>query len=142
MFSLFIVKDSHQNSPPILINRIINTDASTVLVQQLIYYDDDGDLVEFEMGIDTENKTYGPLHGIANITEDGILTYEPDAYYYGWDELTIIMIETTVPDGVAPYVVEETVRINVHEVPFAPWIFLELTMGLNKTKNRWRLFTG
>ena len=73
--------------------------------------DVDGDAVM--ASIQAEN---GPSHGIASITQDGTLTYTPDADYYGSDSLTYTVSDKTATALSTSKTVDITV-VSINDPP-------------------------
>ena len=135
IFAVYIVDDTHQNSPPVLLTKTLVTERNTVLSTQLLYSDPENDTVEFTLAVE-------PHSGTANMSSDGWLVYEPYPLFFGQDVMAIILNETDLPGRIQENWVEEVVRIEVRETPVAPALFLQLNEDLAKGGTPWRAFTG
>ena len=135
MFALYIVTSTPLNHPPLLLSKLLSTDRNTDISTQLEYYDRENDKVEFSL-------LQEPEHGLANMSLDGWLVYDPDEFFIGWDEFTVILEEIDLPVGIEGKKVQQVIRVQVRETPVAPALFLELEEGLSKDGSDWRLFTG
>ena len=91
-FSLHIRSSYYVNHPPTLLTPLVTTFTNEPLQYQLKYFDRENDFVQFSLQGE-------PLHGKANVTWDGLLKYEPDAYFSGTDELVVRMTEFGLPSG-------------------------------------------
>ena len=114
MFSLFIVKNDIQNTPPVLTTTNFVMDSGSLLSEYLEYEDAEKDQVVFEMA-------RGPTYGRGNVSLDGLLQYTPRPYFFGQDSVDVRLREIfTDTQG---HSVVYTITILVSEIPFAPVLY-------------------
>ena len=135
MFTLFVIDSDHQNSGPVLLSKTLVTDRATTLSTQLLYFDPENDTVEFNLVVE-------PRRGMANLSSDGWLVYEPNPLYFGPDVLTVLLNETGLPYYIEGHAVEEVIKIEVQETPVAPALFLKLDEEIVQEDSPWRAFVG
>ncbi|XP_061178132.1 uncharacterized protein LOC133186814 [Saccostrea echinata] len=91
-FALVIIKKELQNSPPIIKKTQKTIDEDGFLHYNLEWEDSENDNITFKL-ID------GPFHGNANITEEGIIDYQPNPNFFGKDTVHIGITEIISETG-------------------------------------------
>ncbi|KAK3589126.1 hypothetical protein CHS0354_017092 [Potamilus streckersoni] len=129
MFVLFVVNKTLSQSTAQLITKEMSCMEDSFQGKlQIQYTDDENDSVSFQM-------FQGPGMGYANITDDGILYYKPNKDFAGEDTLTLLLKETSLPDGSMPKPTEQVIHIVVKEINDPPLLFLLLGNETINAKN-------
>ena len=70
------------NDAPIILTSVLSTNEDTVLAAELTFQDIENDDVEFHLLTD-------PTNGLASISLQGVLTYQPNDHFFGEDSLVV-----------------------------------------------------
>ena len=92
-FSLHTLSSTYTNTPPQLDNTLLYTSANQPISVQLTYHDAEHDVVLFSTPSNVTD------HGTVRVTPHGWLRYEPDQFFHGWDEISVILTETDLIPG-------------------------------------------
>lgn len=93
---------------------MLDEDPDEIHTHTILFEDTEDDTVEYEI------LTH-PVMGMANITGD-VLSYMPDKHFTGYDQVTVKMTETGLPELIKPFVVSETLHIVVNPVNDPPQV--------------------
>ena len=95
------------NDAPIILTSLLSTNEDTVLAAELTFQDVENDDVEFHLLTD-------PTNGLASISLQGILTYQPNDHFFGEDSLVVSITDEN--NGVS----EKEIAITVASVNDKP----------------------
>ena len=119
MFSLFVLLKEIVNTPPSLQTDNFQVLQGFTLRTHLLYFDGEKDQVTFVMA-------QPPQHGVATLTSDGIFEYKSKAYYSGFDEILVDLIEINLPSIIVPQISRQIVILNVTEHRHPPTLMLDI----------------
>ncbi|XP_046559288.1 uncharacterized protein LOC124268357 [Haliotis rubra] len=119
MFSGALVSKHMNNTPPIIDTSVIQCVEDSFVKQVIKYHDLQHDNLTFTV------EEY-PQHGEANLTTDGMLSYQPEKDFNGYDSILVNATEVFIHDlGIQPATLTKRIHINVSDVNDPPVTFYQ-----------------